>query len=194
MNDLGYSLDYADYCSAWKVNTQGPARRPCNNAARHSVEGIVFLCDQHYRMVEKLMYAKSIELRDAHTISLQAQLASVSNAEILRDDRAVAEAQNRSRLSAVKGSQVVYFIRCERFVKIGISIDAEKRLKTIRTSGGSMFPRGMDVGQSVLLGTAPGGRARESELHERFDYLRHTGEWFTETPELTDYIKKAITS
>jgi hypothetical protein len=40
----------------------------------------------------------------------------------------------------------------------------------------------------VLLATEPGGFERERELHAQFAHLRHTGEWFTEAPELAEYI------
>jgi hypothetical protein len=87
-------------------------------------------------------------------------------------------------------SPEVYFIRCEQFVKIGVSKDPYLRVKQIRRGvGGALSPAGLERATSQLVGTELGGFDRERELHSKFAHLRHTGEWFTEAPELTDYIK-----
>jgi hypothetical protein len=84
----------------------------------------------------------------------------------------------------------VYFVRCEQYVKIGASLYPEQRLEQIRKcGGGSDFPCRLDIGAAELIATEPGGKPRERELHAKFSHLRHTGEWFTEAPELTEYIK-----
>lgn len=84
----------------------------------------------------------------------------------------------------------VYFIRCEQYVKIGISQDPPTRLHQIKSGiGGALAPPGVDVKASELVTTEFGGITRERELHAKFSHLRHTGEWFTESKELTDYIK-----
>ena len=84
----------------------------------------------------------------------------------------------------------VYFIRCEQYVKIGISMWPPHRLKQIRKGGGgSLIPPQMNAATSELIVTELGGLKRERELHAQFAHLRHTGEWFTEAPELTEYIE-----
>lgn len=84
----------------------------------------------------------------------------------------------------------VYFIRCEQYVKIGASKWPPGRLKEIRWGvGGALTPPLMDAKVAELISTEPGGFDRERELHAKFAHLRHTGEWFTETPELTEYIE-----
>jgi hypothetical protein len=96
------------------------------------------------------------------------------------------------RLNAILDSvpPPVYFIRCEGYVKIGYSADPRARLKQIkRGTGGALFPPRMDAGASEMVATEPGGFPRERELHAKFAHLRHTGEWFTESKELTDYIE-----
>lgn len=82
----------------------------------------------------------------------------------------------------------VYFIRCEGFIKIGKAQRPENRVKEIRR-GGILFPRQLDLEASELIATELGGIERERELHARFAHLRHTGEWFIEAPELTEYIE-----
>lgn len=82
----------------------------------------------------------------------------------------------------------VYFMRCDSFVKIGASRAPVRRLKQIRSADGTKFPEGLNCLSTALIATERGGFEREKELHKQFRHLRHTGEWFTETPELTDYI------
>ena len=71
----------------------------------------------------------------------------------------------------------LYFIRqgTTGLVKIGHSHDPDARLRELQTSNGESL---------VLLGSRPGTRADEAELHEVYADLRVRGEWFTETPEL----------
>ena len=81
----------------------------------------------------------------------------------------------------------LYFMRCEGYVKIGVSQDPKRRLTQIR-GGSALMPVGMDYRQTEIVRVIPGAGAREYPTHWQFSHLRHTGEWFTETPELTDYI------
>lgn len=83
----------------------------------------------------------------------------------------------------------VYMLRCEGFVKIGYSVDPHVRLRQIRSMDGTKYPAGLNCSTTELLATECGGIDRERELHQRFAHLRHTGEWFTEAPELTEYIE-----
>lgn len=185
-NPMGYTQDYADWCGAWVINNAGPARKKCGNAARHDLSGILYLCDKHHRMIEKEISARVVEKQDQVNEGLRQQLREIDEAD---------EARWRDRLSYeahLRNAQVVYFIRCDNFMKIGMSVDPERRLKVIRTSGGSMFPTSMDVSHAALVATEPGGRWREAELHAKFAHLRHTGEWFTEAPELTEYVEDLI--
>lgn len=88
----------------------------------------------------------------------------------------------------VRSEASVYFFHCQGFVKIGYSKDPLSRLRQIRSMDGTKYPDGMDCSTATLITTEPGGFGRERELHAKFAHLRHTGEWFTETPELTEYI------
>lgn len=83
----------------------------------------------------------------------------------------------------------VYFFRCGPYIKIGYSVQPERRLGQIRWGDGTKMPAGVDKESTVLLKTEPGGRGREYELHQQFKHLHHWGEWFTEAPELTEYIE-----
>lgn len=116
-------------------------------------------------------------------------------------DKKIAELENE--LSRIKETTIVnvykpktspkerqvYFIRCEDFVKIGMSTDPLQRLKAIQVSGnGTYAPKNIDLSTAEIIATEVGGFDRESELHKKFDHLRHVGEWFHLSDELTDYI------
>ncbi|WP_051848611.1 MULTISPECIES: GIY-YIG nuclease family protein [unclassified Streptomyces] len=80
---------------------------------------------------------------------------------------------------------LVYAIRDRRtrHIKIGISVDPEKRLSSMQTGS----PAGMD-----LLWTGTGGRPAEAYLHGRFADRRIRGEWFDFTGcDAVHMIKKA---
>lgn len=119
----------------------------------------------------------------SHGLGLDELLAWAGN-DAGRLNRVLSSGEYRRHITRV------YFVRCEGYVKIGASSDPDARLRQIRKSGGgSFFPRRLDIGASELIATEPGGLDREKDLHAKFSHLRHTGEWFTEAPELTDYIK-----
>lgn len=106
-----------------------------------------------------------------------------------------AENDRRKEAAYQRSLTVVYFIRCESYIKIGISRQPEKRLKQIRTLGSCVFPTGLDIAAAEIVATEQVGAdaaKREKELHQQFAHLRVVGEWFTETPEITDYIKSVI--
>lgn len=87
-----------------------------------------------------------------------------------------------------KNNARVYFMRCGEFVKIGVSTAPAYRHRQIRESGGVLMPHGLDFTKTELVTHVKGGYAHEKALHAKFSHLRHTGEWFTEAPELTEYI------
>jgi hypothetical protein len=89
----------------------------------------------------------------------------------------------------MRAEATVYFIRCEGYIKIGYAIAPHKRLRQLQATDGTKYPEGINCSTAALIQTEPGGFDRERELHSKFSHLRHTGEWFTESKELTDYIK-----
>lgn len=79
---------------------------------------------------------------------------------------------------------VVYFARSGNLVKIGHSIQTEKRLAQLRTGSGQRLD---------LLGTIPGGPAREREIHKQWARLRVPGtEYFRATPDLMAFIARQL--
>lgn len=188
MNGLGYTLDYAQQCAAWTINNQGPARKQCGLAVVKNIAGWIYLCKRHYELIESEIEREIDTLNARRVASLQEQLMNkrVTLSDLLSNVEYEAAEQEYVR---ARTAQTVYFIRCQQYVKIGISKNPATRLQQIRRGGGSHFPRLLDVETSELITTEPGGLDRERELHAKFSHLRHTGEWFTEAPELTDYIE-----
>jgi hypothetical protein len=190
LNDYGYSTDYAHQCSAWTINNMGRARKQCGLRVVENIDGWIYLCRRHYELVEQ-GFAERIESLNAVRVSnLQQRLEST---EVRLK---VAEATDPPWLGSAmerhdrqRKAQTVYFIRCQQFIKIGIASNPATRLKQIRKGGGSHFPRMLDIETAVIVALEPGGFDREKELHKQFAHLRHTGEWFTEAPELTEYIE-----
>jgi hypothetical protein len=74
----------------------------------------------------------------------------------------------------------VYFIRCNEFVKIGITLDVKKRLASLQSS----CPYPLE-----LLAAAKGGSLEEYAMHARFRAELVRGEWFNLTVRLQDYIQ-----
>lgn len=101
--------------------------------------------------------------------------------------RAALPPPSREEIPPHKRPGTVYFVAREGLIKIGFSVDFEKRLKSL-SSGSSMAP-GMTVGPVDVLATEPGNPEHERRLHRRFDRTRIQGtEWFRPTAELRSYI------
>lgn len=87
-------------------------------------------------------------------------------------------ASSRARKERNERRQVegfIYFVRCERYIKIGFSDKPQARVKSFETS--NPFP-------CEFLGSVPGGMMDERALHERFRQWHHRGEWFYIPPLL----------
>jgi len=76
---------------------------------------------------------------------------------------------------------VVYFIRNPNtgLIKIGKTVDLERRFKTLQSSAGQTLE---------LLGTQKGYTQLENFLHDRFYRIRANGEWFLPEAELFECI------
>lgn len=83
------------------------------------------------------------------------------------------------------GPSRVYFLRDGDHVKIGTSANVPVRI----AGGQTMNPR-----ELVLIGSVPGDRRLEADLHRRFRRLHVRGEWFEATPELLAFIDELFAS
>lgn len=77
----------------------------------------------------------------------------------------------------------IYFVRVQDFVKIGFTVDPQKRLLELQTAS----PFSLE-----LLCQHEGNRNKEAELHRRFAKyrVRPDGEWFHLDQEVKNYIAK----
>lgn len=88
------------------------------------------------------------------------------------------EKQRRAPHGNLQRGQV-YFISRGDAIKIGFSRDPRDRLAALQTQ----HPEVLE-----LITSAPGTVRHERSLHQKFDHLRITGEWFRSAPELIEYI------
>lgn len=179
-------MSYLSQCAAAVQDYDGTLRR-CQRDSAEGPNAIVPLCHQHYRAAFRQI-AKPI----ADKLERERKRAARHHCDA---ERAVAEyIEEQVDLQIIytqqrKEQAYAYFMRCGQYVKIGASLHPPSRLQAIRRTGGVLFPKGLDLQKTELVATEPGGFEREHRLHIRFRHLRHTGEWFTEAPELTEYIE-----
>ena len=77
----------------------------------------------------------------------------------------------------------VYAITDGEFIKIGVSVNPNKRLKQLSTGSAKRL---------VLLGYFNGGYTLETELHESHIKVRNNGEWMKPTNDLLNYLNDMI--
>jgi hypothetical protein len=79
--------------------------------------------------------------------------------------------------------KTIYFIECGDFIKIGFTgYGIEGRLRKLE--GQNPYPL-------KLLGTIPGDKKLEAQLHTRFEKWHHHGEWFKRVPEILEFVAAA---
>ena len=84
----------------------------------------------------------------------------------------------------------VYYIQCGMFLKIGTSIEPEKRVDQLRRGGKAKRPS-IWVGDPQLIAYHQGSAHLERELHHEFAHLRDQGEWFRLDEELIEHVADA---
>jgi hypothetical protein len=81
----------------------------------------------------------------------------------------------------------IYYIQCGQFLKIGTSIDPEKRCDQLRRGGKALRPS-VWAGDPQLITYLPGNVFKERSLHHQFASKRDRGEWFVLDQELTEHV------
>lgn len=86
-------------------------------------------------------------------------------------------------ISVREPDALVYFIKNEDngHIKIGHSIDPEKRLLDLQVSNSARLS---------IISTRDGGEPMEKHLHQKFAHLKIRGEWFTPGDDLLAYIQE----
>lgn len=160
----------------------------CYNPVSKASHRLLPLCDQHLEDILGDILAPSLDrieeleadTADAYGRGLQAGLAH-------RAEEAEKEREERQRSRDLRS--VVYFLRCDGFVKIGTTANIENRVASIKKTGGVLMPDGLNYKTATLVKKIHGSTQEEKSLHAKFAHLRHTGEWFAESPELTEHIE-----
>jgi len=141
------------------------------------------LCEDHARRLKTqfslgrdVEYKAGLMRRKAlgETLSEEEQ-AILDAAEAARLAASARLATGHSRAEHEALSKV-YFMRHDRIIKIGYSIDPQKRAQSLA--------------DAAILATEPGHRQLEEALHAKFGHLRLHGEWFSPGPDLIKYINK----
>jgi hypothetical protein len=106
----------------------------------------------------------------------------------VRDNRVLVDRSirtTRARRMQQRGAESgIYFVECQGFIKIGISISVGRRYSSIRNS--NPFPvRALGF---IPIDTIDESERRESALHEQFRALHHRGERFVDAPAIREYI------
>ncbi len=78
------------------------------------------------------------------------------------------DAQTKKPVHVARES-IVYFIRCNHFVKIGFTTRLKSRLDCLQS--GNPYPL-------QVIGYVPGGHEVEASIHENLARNRNVGEWF----------------
>ena len=161
----------------------------CSNPVSEKSPPLVPLCAAHLdeatfeiiTPIKEQIIAAAKALNNAYNNGVRDEQQRL---EGIHEKQSAAQSERRTRASRV------YFMRCAEFIKIGYTTNVHMRLDTIRKSGGVLMPEGLPYWTTVIAAVIPAGMDHEKELHAKFSHLRHTGEWFTEAPELTEYIER----
>lgn len=134
------------------------------------------------RMSRRAARCTEADLKRAIKAALSAGTSPVIEIPAQGAIRVIAAGVEMQPLEQPQPPGFVYFIRRMArggAIKIGFSIEPQKRLARLQTSSADML---------VILGVTPGTIATEKAIHARFKHLRLRGEWFRATDDLHAYI------
>lgn len=148
----------------------------------------------HGMIVSAVDVTQRTGLSAAYLEGAKAAITSVSMLETIANKKVdrILNKLNQKRLeeynakyesrAGITAKGYVYFMRSELtgLIKIGYSVNPDKRHKSIQTSNG---------GDVTLLTAFKGTMADEQKLHEQFAESRVRGEWFTPTDELMKVVE-----
>jgi hypothetical protein len=145
---------------------QNGTRAECG---RHGVDALAIYCEDcghEGRILERQGWDDERRALQQRIRYLERKLAK-RGASIVRAD--------------LNGSMVYFLQRQDGLIKIGRSVNVQKRIVALECSAGPL----------VLLASIPGGVRVEAKLHERFEEARKFGEWFQPTPGLLALINES---
>jgi hypothetical protein len=84
---------------------------------------------------------------------------------------------------SISPEAIVYFIRCNQFVKIGFTTKLKPRLDLFQS--GNPYPL-------QVIGYVPGGQEMEASIHRALSKNRNVGEWFRLTKPVRQTIVRLL--
>ena len=111
---------------------------------------------------------------DDRAVEIATKLTRWHHANADERDRIHAEEMAARQAEAAARECWVYYIRCGRLIKIGMTTNLASRFASLRPN--------------EVLAIEEGGGEREEEMHQRFAALRAGGEYFHPGPELQQHI------
>jgi hypothetical protein len=141
----------------------------------HHDEAIFWLCPQHVWQAQGVW--KQLE-------------RFFRSASILAEDK-----RNLVNVLAESNeTESVYFMSDGRYLKIGMSINPEARLKSLKAQSkqgrqSTILPDDLDEQSLQIILTIPGGRSMEKKMHRVCDEFHHVGEWFHYNDYLVNHLR-----
>lgn len=90
-------------------------------------------------------------------------------------------------------ASVVYFARAGDYLKIGFSINAPQRVRYLANDPVTLRPADLSrEDRPVLIGTIPGDRDKEADVHADLWEWRVIGEWFEATPVVLAHVDNLL--
>lgn len=182
------------YCSAW-FSRYGERTKKCTSkAVAHDADDWINLCGHHEVQVRS-KFTKEVRKRNNESMTSFVEKNIELRNEMLDLLMKAAgqfypeKATGRRKPTVTGKPTYLYFIECQEYIKIGLSVDPAERLKTLRKSGnGTNAPRGIDLWEAQLMRAEPGTLEDEQAMHKKFAHLRVEGEWFKAEGDLLDYV------
>lgn len=140
---------------------------------------------------DALVWPKYIEAQEHRQSDAQRQRdsrerrrsAAIGQTSTVTGPGALVNKISGKRGDAVEG--IIYVVGTGTHVKIGFTQGfLNERVRQIETATGK---------ELEIVGWFRGTRGEERAAHTRFDHLRLAGEWFSQVPEITQWIQKIVT-
>lgn len=135
--------------------------------------------------VNKLIANGLIDKVEEETIVLQGKKSFPVTVLKLTQDQYTRVLSIIEHSSTKNTSNCIYLIKCDKYIKIGIAYNVQKRFKTLQ--GANAFPLELYFHKKIN-----NAGELERRLHLKYDKYRHHHEWFNLTPDQIDEIIEEI--
>ena len=126
----------------------------------------------------------SMKTRDVFEAAKKAKELISSLGDSIPSSR-VRDILHKPPITRISQVTFVYLIQSGDLYKIGIAVNIEKRIKSLRTG----TPHQLQLLHSIQYECQEDARGMELALHNHLPYRRVTGEWFSLTSYDVDFIK-----